>query len=244
MNSTINNENNMGHEKIKIQLTDLSFYYGDLCALDGVSVGFADRAITAIVGPSGQGKSTLLTAINRLWEEIPGARVNGTVKILLDGTMVNINNGYPVDRLRRKVGMVFQTPNPLPMSIYKNVAFPLKLSGEKEKHKIEAKVQKALAQAFLWNEVKDRLDVDARTLSGGQQQRLCMARALILQPEVLLLDEPTASLDNKAAGVIEDLVSNLKSHCTILMVSHYMDQVQRIADHVMDLVDGRLIRRI
>ena len=234
----------MGSENIKIQLTDLSFYYGDQCALDEVSVGFADRAITAIVGPSGQGKSTLLKAINRLWEEIPGARVKGAVEILLDGTMVNINGSYPGNRLRRKVGMVFQNPNPLPMSIYKNVAFPLKLSGEKERHKIEAKVQTALAQVFLWDEVKDRLDADGRSLSGGQQQRLCMARALILHPEVLLLDEPTASLDAKAAGVIEDLISNLKSHCTILMVSHYLDQVQRVADYVMELVGGRLISRI
>lgn len=233
----------MGPENIKIQLTDLSFYYRDQCALDGVSVGFADRAITAIVGPSGQGKSTLLTAINRLWEEIPGASVNGAVEILFDGIMVDINNGYPVNRLRRKVAMVFQNPNPLPMSIYKNVAFPLKLSGEKGKRKIEAKVQTALAQAFLWDEVKDRLDVDARTLSGGQQQRLCMARALIMRPEVLLLDEPTASLDDKAARVLEDLISNLRSHCAILMVSHFLDQVQRVADDVMEMVGGRLIHR-
>ncbi len=229
-------------ENIKIQLTDVSFHYGGQCALDGVNAGFADRAVTAIVGPSGQGKSTLLTAINRLWEEIPGARVSGTVNMRLDGTMVDINNGYSVNRLRRKVGMVFQAPNPLPMSIYKNMAFPLKLAGEKEKQTIEAKVQTALAQAFLWDEVKDRLHTDARTLSGGQQQRLCIARALILKPEVLLLDEPTASLDAKAAGVIEDLISNLKSHCTILMVSHYLDQVHRVADDVMELVGGRLIR--
>jgi phosphate transport system ATP-binding protein len=158
--------------------------------------------------------------------------------------MVNINNGYPVNRLRRKVGMAFQNPNPLPMSIYKNVAFPLKLAGEKEKQKMENKVQTALAWAFLWEEVKDRLSADARTLSGGQQQRLCIARALILKPEVLLLDEPTASLDTKAAEVIEDLISNLKSHCTILMVSHYLDQVQRVADDVMELVGGSLISRI
>jgi phosphate transport system ATP-binding protein len=158
--------------------------------------------------------------------------------------MVNINHGYPVNRLRRKVGMVFQTPNPLPMSIYKNVAFPLKLLGEKEKQKIEAKVQTALVEVFLWDEVKDRLDADARTLSGGQQQRLCLARTLILHPEVLLLDEPTASLDAKAARVIEDLISHLKSHCAILMVSHYLDQVKRVADDVMDMVGGCLIRRI
>jgi phosphate transport system ATP-binding protein len=242
--STVDYEHNMELENIKIQLTDVSFYYGHQCVLDSVCAGFADRAVTAIVGPSGQGKSTLLTAINRLWEEIPGASVNGAVEILFDGAMVNINHGYPVNRLRRKVGMVFQTPNPLPMSIYKNVAFPLKLLGEKEKQKIEAKVQTALVQVFLWDEVKDRLDADARTLSGGQQQRLCLARTLILHPEVLLLDEPTASLDAKAARVIEDLISHLKSHCAILMVSHYLDQVKRVADDVMDMVGGCLIRRI
>jgi phosphate transport system ATP-binding protein len=231
-------------EKIKILLTDLSITYGDQRVINQIGAGFVDRAVTAIVGPSGQGKSTLLTAINRLWEEIPGARVAGTVEILFDGAMVNINSGYPVNRLRRRVGMVFQTPNPLPMSIYKNMAFPLKLAGEKGKHTIENKVRTALAQVFLWDEVKDRLDADARTLSGGQQQRLCIARAMILQPEVLLLDEPTASLDAKAAGVIEDLISSLTSHCTILMVSHYLDQVQRMADYVMKLVDGRLVRRV
>jgi phosphate transport system ATP-binding protein len=126
------------------------------------------------------------------------------------------------------------------MSIYKNVAFPLKLSGEKERHKIETKVREALSGAFLWDEVKDRMDADARSLSGGQQQRLCIARALILNPEVLLLDEPTASLDAKAAGVIEDLLLSLKSRCTILMVSHYMEQVQRVADGIMELSHGRL----
>jgi phosphate transport system ATP-binding protein len=137
--------------------------------------------------------------------------------------------------------MVFQDPNPLPMSIYKNIAFPLKLSGQKEKQDIEARVHEALSQAFLWNEVKDRLDADARTLSGGQQQRLCIARALILQPEVLLLDEPTASLDAKAGAVVEDLLLSLKTHRTLLIVSHYMEQVHRTADSVMELVNGRLI---
>lgn len=226
---------------LKIQLRDLSFYYGERLVLDRVGAGFAEGAITAIVGPSGQGKSTLLTAVNRLWEEIPGAWVRGTVEILIGGRMVNIyGNGYPVNRLRQKVGMVFQDPNPLPMSIYKNVAFPLKLSGEREQHKMETKVREALSRAFLWDEVKDRMDADARSLSGGQQQRLCIARALILNPEVLLLDEPTASLDAKAAGVIEDLLLNLKSNCTILMVSHYMEQVQRVADCVMELAHGRL----
>ncbi len=235
----------MDNGKIKIQLADLSFYYHDRCIIDRASARFANHAVTAIVGPSGQGKSTLLTAINRLWEEFHGARVQGRVEIRFADRWVDINaNGFPVNRLRRKVGMVFQDPNPLPMSIFKNAAFPLKLAGEKEKQRIEASVQTALSRAFLWDEVKDRLDDDARTLSGGQQQRLCIARALISRPEVLLLDEPTASLDGKAAEEIEDLISNLKSHCTILMVSHYLDQVRRVADDVMELVDGRLNHRI
>jgi phosphate transport system ATP-binding protein len=234
----------MTNETVKIQLTNLSFYYADRRILDGVNVGFDEGAVTAIVGPSGKGKSTLLTTINRLWEEIPGARVQGRVDILFDDRLVDIySNGYCVNQLRRKVGMVFQDPNPLPMSIYKNVAFPLKLSGEKDKQKIETGVRAALSQAFLWDEVKDRLHVDARNLSGGQQQRLCIARALILKPEVLLLDEPTASLDARAGAVIEDLLVQLKSHCTIVMVSHYLDQVRRVADCVMELVDGRLLRR-
>lgn len=228
-------------DKIKIELTDLSFYYDDRRILDHVNATFAEHAVTAIVGPSGQGKSTLLTAINRLWEEIPGARVDGRVDIRFDNQWVDVcANGYPASRLRRKVGMVFQDPNPLPMSIYKNVAFPLKLAGEKKEDEVEDRVHAAMARAFLWDEVKDRLDADARSLSGGQQQRLCIARALILNPEILLLDEPTASLDAKAGAVIEQLLLSLKSRCTILMVSHYLDQVQRVADSVMELAGGRL----
>ena len=231
------------HMTIKIRLTDLSFYYGRQCILDRISADFAERSITAIVGPSGQGKSTLLTAINRLWQEIPGARVEGRVELMTDGALVDVcANGYPVSRLRRRVAMLFQEPNPLPMSIYKNVAFPLKLAGEKQSAAIEERIRTALTRAFLWEEVKDRLDADARTLSGGQQQRLCLARALVLEPEVLLLDEPTASLDAGAAGMIEELLLSLKSDRTLLMVSHYMDQVQRVADSVITLSQGRLSR--
>jgi phosphate transport system ATP-binding protein len=231
-------------ETKKIQLANLSFYYGDRRILASVNAGFSEHAIKAIVGPSGQGKSTLLTVVNRIWEEIPGARVDGRVEIRFEDKWIDIcTNGYPVNRLRRKVAMVFQEPNPLPMSIYKNAAFPLKLAGEKDRQAIEAKVHAALARAFLWDEVKDRLAADARTLSGGQQQRLCIARALVLEPEVLLLDEPTASLDAKAAGVIETMLAGLKSHCTILMVSHYLDQVQRVADCVMELRNSILDHR-
>ncbi len=223
-------------------LDNLSFSYGPKSVFSGIQAAFRTRRITAIVGPSGQGKSTLLTVFNRLWEEIPGARAHGEVKIRLDGGWVDVNAGvYPVHRLRRKVAMVFQDPNPLPMSIARNVAFPLKLAGQKDKASIQARVRRALQQAFLWEEVKDRLDADARMLSGGQQQRLCIARALILNPEVLLLDEPTASLDAKAGGVIEDLLLALKTDCTILMVSHYRGQVRRVADCTVQLADGKLI---
>jgi phosphate transport system ATP-binding protein len=233
----------MDNAGIKIKLTDVSFHYGHRRILNRISADFSDQAITAIVGPSGQGKSTLLTTINRLWEEIRGARAEGRVEICFDGRAVDIyDGGYPVNQLRRKVGMVFQEPNPLPMSIYKNVAFPLKLAGEKNRSDIEDRVRAALTRAFLWDEVKDRLDADARILSGGQQQRLCIARALTLTPEVLLLDEPTASLDARAGAVIEELLLSLRSQCTILMVSHYMDQVYRVADSVMELADGRLIQ--
>ena len=225
--------------RTKIEFSDVSFYYGSRCVLARISAGFAEHALTAIVGPSGQGKSTLLTAVNRLWEEVPGARVDGRVAVRFDEHLTDVRDCLE-HTLRRKVGMVFQDPNPLPMSIFKNVAFPLKLAGRKDKDGIAAEVRNALEAAFLWDEVKDRLGADARTLSGGQQQRLCIARALILKPEVLLLDEPTASLDADAGAVIENLLVNLKSRCTLLMVSHYMDQVNRVADSIMTLNNGSL----
>jgi phosphate transport system ATP-binding protein len=232
----------MTNSDYKIVLNDLCFFYGAKPILLHIRADFRAHNITAVVGPSGQGKSTLLTVFNRLWEEIPGAHLKGEVKIRLEGQWANVHgDDYPTDRLRRKVGMVFQDPNPLPMSIYKNVAFPLKLAGVKDKQSIETRVCEALQQAFLWEEVKDRLGADARTLSGGQQQRLCIARTLITKPEILLLDEPTASLDARACGVIEQLLQALKAHCTIIMVSHYMDQVRRVADDVMELAEGGLL---
>lgn len=225
----------------KIRTDKLSFYYNSHQVLRDISVRIPQHTILAIIGPSGQGKSTFLMTLNRLWETIPGTRVNGRVEIRFGDEFHNINDrSYSLTRLRRSVGMVFQTPNPLPMSILKNIAFPLKLAGFKDKKQIPDKVETALRRTFLWDEVKDRLTDDARELSGGQQQRLCIARALILEPEILLLDEPTSSLDARSGEVIEDLLLSIKDRCTLLMVSHYMDQVRRIADTVMELSNGEL----
>jgi phosphate transport system ATP-binding protein len=228
--------------KTKIKIDGLSFFYNDHRVLNNITVSFPKNTLTAIVGPSGKGKTTFLMILNRLWESIPEARMEGSVKIRFDERFHKIYDpSYPLSRLRRLVGMVFQVPNPLPMSIYKNVAFPLKLAGLKDKKLISEKVETALKSAFLWEEVKDRLRDNAFALSGGQQQRLCIARALTLEPQILLLDEPTSSLDASAGAVIEELMINLKDRCTLLMVSHYLDQVKRIADRILELSDGKLI---
>lgn len=223
----------------KISIRNLNFYYGGRQVLKNINSDFEANTITAVTGPSGKGKSSFITVINRLWESIPEARAEGSVRILFDNEYYDINNAdYPVVELRRRVGMVFQIPNPLPMSIYKNICFPLKISGFNDKEEIPAKVEKVLKQSFLWGEVKDRLNDDARSLSGGQQQRLCIARSLILEPEILLLDEPASSLDANAASVIEELMISLKEKCTLIVVSHYLSQVNNIADRVFELADG------
>lgn len=221
---------------VKIRVKNLTFSYHKTPILENISLDFEAHTITAITGPSGRGKSTFLSILNRLWESQPFARMEGKVCILLDRQWINIY-GRTLSKpdLRRKVGMVFQTPNPLPMSIYKNMAFPLKLTGMADKTLVEDKITAALQQAFLWDEVKDRLHDSAFSLSGGQQQRLCIARALVSRPELLLLDEPTSSLDAGAASVIEDLLFNLKKQCTLIVVSHYLDQVSRIADTALKL---------
>lgn len=225
----------------KISVNRVSFHYGRNQVLDHVNANFNEHTITAITGPSGQGKSTLLGLFNCMWDEIPGARCTGEIRIRLGHDWVSpLKKDIPLPLLRRKVAMIFQEPNPLPMSIARNMAFPLRLAGVRDRAMIEEKVEKALAQAFLWDEVKDRLEESALDLSGGQKQRLCIARALVLDPEVLLCDEPTSSLDPKAAGIIEDLLVSLKPQCTLLVVSHYLDQVRRIADRVMALDDQGL----
>ena len=225
----------------KITVREVSFFYGENQVLDNINANFGEHTITAIMGPSGQGKSTFLGLFNRLWDDVPAARVKGEVRIrLADGWVSPLKKDLPAALLRRKVGMIFQEPNPLPMSIARNMTFPLKLAGVRDKSAIEEKVKTALERAFLWEEVKDRMEKSALDLSGGQKQRLCIARALVLEPEVLLCDEPTSSLDAKAAGVIEELLIQLKTHCTLLVVSHDRQQVKRIADAAMELRDRGL----
>jgi phosphate transport system ATP-binding protein len=227
---------------VKINISNLSFSYHKHRVLNNISVQFAENSITAIIGPSGTGKSTFLMSMNRLWENIPDTKIEGNVEIKIEGAFHDVyDRSFSTTRLRRLVGMVFQIPNPLPMSIYKNIAFPLKLAGIKDPKIIEHKVEQVLKRAYLWKEVKDWLKADARTLSGGQQQRLCIARSLITEPEILLFDEPTSSLDAKAGEEIEQLLLDLKDRCTVLVVSHYLHQVKRIADTVAELHDKNLV---
>lgn len=229
-------------KRVKIRTRDIRFSYNGTDILQGSSMDFAEHTISAIVGPSGSGKSTFLLTLNRLWEAFPECSMEGEVSIHFNGSFHNIyQKGYDVNRLRRKVGMVFQAPNPLPISIYRNIVFPLKLAGIDKGEETRILVEESLRKAGLWSEVKDRLDSSALELSGGQQQRLCIARALILQPEILLLDEPTSSLDSQAAATIEELLLELKENCTIVVVSHYLDQVRRIADSVVTMENGKLM---
>ena len=231
----------MMEKKDKIIVDEISFFYGSNRVIENVSARFKTHTLTAITGPSGQGKSTLLGLLNGMWNDTPGARCTGEIQIRLGDQWISpLKKEIPMPLLRRKVAMIFQEPNPLPMSIAKNMAFPLKLAGIRDKNIVEEKVQRALEQSFLWKEVKDRLEESALNLSGGQKQRLCIARALVLEPEILLCDEPTSSLDAKAAEVIEELLVSLKLNCTLLVVSHYIDQVRRIGDQVMALEDHGL----
>lgn len=227
----------------KIHTEKLSFSYRGTVVLDAIDLQFPEQTIIAVSGPSGAGKSTLLSIFNRLWEMESGGVVSGKVWVDLAGKMIDIySSDISVAELRQKIGMVFQAPNPLPMSIYKNISFPLQLNGRVSKREISEKVEQVLRKAHLFDEVKDRLSSDARTLSGGQQQRLCIARALMLDPEILLLDEPTSSLDAKGCEKIEHLLVELKEQCTLLLVSHYQDQIKRIADRGYQLENKQLQR--
>jgi phosphate transport system ATP-binding protein len=211
----------------KISVRGLDFFYGDFHALTGINVEISGNAVTAFIGPSGCGKSTFLRTVNRMNDLIPGTRVEG--KVLLDGQDVYAPGVDPVD-LRRRVGMIFQQPNPFPMSIYDNVAYGPRLHGMKKKADLDDIVQKSLERSNLWKEVKDILSRGGLTLSGGQQQRLCIARVLAVQPEVLLMDEPCSAIDPASVQKVEDLMAELKHRYTIIIVTHNMQQAARVSD--------------
>jgi phosphate transport system ATP-binding protein len=222
-----------------ITLEDVKIFYGNLMAVKGVSIAFAPNKISAIIGPSGCGKSTLVRSINRMHEEIPGAHVEG--QILLDDTPI-YGDGVDVVAVRRAIGMVFQRPNPFPtMSIFDNVASGLRLSGSAKGKNLNNIVHESLRGAGLWAEVKGRLDKPAMGLSGGQQQRLCIARALAVEPEVLLMDEPCSALDPVATLKIEELLTDLKERVTIVLVTHNMQQAARVSDVTAFMLDGELV---
>ncbi len=216
-------------ESPSLRINQLSVNYGQYQALKGASLEAFSNEILALVGPSGCGKSSLLASINRMTENIKGCQVEG--EILLDGENV-LSPAYRVDKLRKKVGMVFQQPNPFPLSIRENICFPLKDHGMKSARDREHQLEKVLRQTGLWEETKDRLNTNALRLSGGQQQRLCIARALALEPSVLLLDEPCSALDPISTEKIEDLIQELKTSITMIMVTHNLSQARRIADQV------------
>jgi phosphate transport system ATP-binding protein len=222
----------------KIETKSLSFYYGSKQALRNINIVCADRHITAIIGPSGCGKSTFIRTLNRMNDVIPGTRVEG--EIMLDGVDVN-SVAVDVVELRKKVGMVFQKPNPFPKSIFDNVAYGLRINNGKNRSKIDEIVERSIKEAALWDEVKDRLKDNAFSLSGGQQQRLCIARALAVEPEVILFDEPCSAIDPIATAKIEDLIMKLKKDYTAVIVTHNMQQAARVSDFTAFMMLGDLI---
>lgn len=221
----------------KFKVENLDLYYGEFKALKNVSLDIEANKITAFIGPSGCGKSTFLKSLNRMNDLVEGCKITG--KVLLDNE--DIYGDMDVNLLRKRVGMVFQKPNPFPMSIYDNIAFGPRTHGIKSKSKLDEIVEKSLRSAAIWDELKDRLKKSALGLSGGQQQRLCIARALAVQPEVILMDEPTSALDPISTAKIEDLVMELKKDYTIVMVTHNMQQATRISDQTVFFLMGEII---
>lgn len=223
----------------QIQIRDLHAWFETHHVLRGITLEIVERKVTAIIGPSGCGKTTFLRCLNRMHELVPGARVKG--QILIDGQDIYAPGVDPVF-IRRRIGMVFQKPNPFPtMSIYDNVAAGLKLAGERNRRKLDEIVERALRQAALWDEVKDRLHKPGTSLSGGQQQRLCIARALAVEPQVLLMDEPASALDPASTLRIEELARELAKEITIVIVTHNMQQAARVSDFTAFLLEGELV---
>ena len=221
----------------KINISNLDLYYGDFHALKNINLPILSNEITAFIGPSGCGKSTLLKSLNRMNDLVEGCKITG--RVTLDGT--DIYHNMDTNELRKRVGMVFQKPNPFPMSVYDNIAFGPRTHGIKSKARLDEIVEKSLRDAAIWDELKDRLKKSALGLSGGQQQRLCIARALAVNPEVILMDEPTSALDPISTSKIEDLVIELKKDYTIVMVTHNMQQATRVSDKTVFFLLGEII---
>ncbi|MEE0391774.1 MAG: phosphate ABC transporter ATP-binding protein PstB [Lachnospiraceae bacterium] len=221
----------------KFEIKDLNLYYGDYHALKNINMNLAENEITAFIGPSGCGKSTFLKCLNRMNDLVEGCKITGSVT--LDGE--DIYGNMDVNKLRKRVGMVFQNPNPFPMSVYDNIAYGPRTHGIRNKKVLDEIVERSLRNAAIWDELKDRLKKSALGLSGGQQQRLCIARALAVEPEVILMDEPTSALDPISTSKIEDLVIDLKSKYTIIMVTHNMQQATRVSDKTAFFLLGDMI---
>jgi phosphate transport system ATP-binding protein len=225
---------------LKAEVKNLSFHYGEFHALKSLSMPVHDKKVTALIGPSGCGKSTFLRCFNRMHDLYPGNRYDGDIRLYPDNTNLLGRSVDPIE-VRMRISMVFQKPNPFPKSIFENVAYGLRVRGERNKRLLEEKVEQALRSAALWDEVKDRLNDLAFNLSGGQQQRLCIARALATDPELLLFDEPTSALDPIATASIEELMADLKSKVTILIVTHNMQQAARCSDFTAFMYLGELV---
>ncbi len=225
---------------VKAAAINFSFYYGTFQALKDVNLPIQEKRVTALIGPSGCGKSTLLRSFNRMHDLYPGNRYEGDIRLYPDNTNILDPRVDPIE-VRMRIGMVFQKPNPFPNSIYENVAYGLRLRGAKSRSMLDERVEVALRDAALWDEVKDRLQAQAMTLSGGQQQRLCIARCLATDPEILLFDEPTSALDPIATASIEELISQLRARVTILIVTHNMQQAARVSDYTAYMYIGELI---
>jgi phosphate transport system ATP-binding protein len=229
-----------GHmnEKIRVDVRDLNFYYGETKALKDISLPLYDRKVTAFIGPSGCGKSTLLRVLNRMYSLYPGQRAEG--EVLLDGENL-LDPKQDLNLLRSRIGMVFQKPTPFPMSIYDNIAFGIKLYERVPKSEMDDRVRHALERAALWGEVKDKLNTSGLSLSGGQQQRLCIARTVAIKPEVILLDEPCSALDPISTAKIEELIDELADDYTIVIVTHNMQQASRASDYTAFMYLGELV---
>ncbi|MFN7696019.1 MAG: phosphate ABC transporter ATP-binding protein PstB [Burkholderiales bacterium] len=225
---------------MKAEAKNLSFYYGDFKALKGVNMPVYENKVTALIGPSGCGKSTLLRCFNRMHDLYPGHRYDGAINLMPDGVDILHKDVDPIE-VRMRISMVFQKPNPFPKSIFENVAYGLRVRGEKNRSVLDDKVEAALKGAALWNEAKDRLDELAVNLSGGQQQRLCIARALATEPEIILFDEPTSALDPIATGSIEELIGEIKHKVSILIVTHNMQQAARVSDYTAYMYLGEMM---